>query len=328
MTARHVPGKAPRRPRGTPRRRSPVSRERVLRTLTFWLRPYFVLRVVNRFQRIVGFDRAIALASSALTAMIPLAILVSVISERLGGKSTADRIIDRYDLTGGGAGAVRDVFSPAGGGQTSVGVLGVFFLLLAVLSFTRATQRLVERTWDLEPLSVRNTVNGLVWAGGLVVYFGASGAVRGVLGGGPLELAATLATLPITGVFLLWSGWLLSGKRIGRDELLPFAVLGAALLSLYALAADIYLPHLFSTYATRYGVIGAVFAMISALFCIMTLVVVSAAAGREVHVELQDIRAGRRPADDEVRRQWDDLVAEARSRWETRRPQVIRRRRA
>ena len=39
-----------------------VDRERVIRTLTFWLRPQFVLRVVNRFQKIVGFDRAVALA--------------------------------------------------------------------------------------------------------------------------------------------------------------------------------------------------------------------------------------------------------------------------
>ena len=117
---------------------------------------------------------------------------------------------------------------------------------------------------------------------------------------------------------------MLSGKRIRREELLPFAVLGAVLLSMYMLAADVYLPNLFSTYATRYGVIGAVFALISALFCVMTLVVVSAAAGREVHVELQDIRAGRRPPADEVRRQWQDLVAEIRSHWKTRRTRVCK----
>ena len=49
-----------------------VDRERVVRTLTFWLRPQFVLRVFNRFQKVAGFDRAIALASGALTATIPL----------------------------------------------------------------------------------------------------------------------------------------------------------------------------------------------------------------------------------------------------------------
>ena len=80
-----------------------MDRERVLRTLTFWLRPEFVLRVVNRFQKVAGFDRSIALASSALTAVIPLAIVAGAITSALGGKSTAERIIDRYDLTGGGA---------------------------------------------------------------------------------------------------------------------------------------------------------------------------------------------------------------------------------
>ncbi len=38
---------------------------RPLRTLTFWLRPAFVLRVLARFQRVAGFDRSMALASSA-----------------------------------------------------------------------------------------------------------------------------------------------------------------------------------------------------------------------------------------------------------------------
>ena len=43
--------------------------------LFFWLRPDFLLRCLRRFQALEGFDRAIALASSAFTAMIPLAIL-------------------------------------------------------------------------------------------------------------------------------------------------------------------------------------------------------------------------------------------------------------
>ena len=51
----------------------------------------------------------------------------------------------------------------------------------------------------------------------------------------------------------------------------------------------------------------------------------SAAAGRDVHDELDRIRRGERPAEDEVRRQWDELTAEARSRWQTVRTRVPRR---
>ena len=303
-----------------------MDRERVVRTLTFWLRPEFVLRVVNRFQKLAGFDRSIALASAALTATIPLLIVTSAIASELGGRGTAERIIERYDLTGGGAEAVEDIFAPASGTSTSLGIVGFLFLMIAVLSFTRAVQRLFEQTWELSPLSVRNTFNGLLWIGGLVVYAALSGVLQAALGRSRLELAPTLLAVPLSAVFLIWSGWVLSAKRIGRQDLLPFGIVGAALLAVYSVGAAVYVPHLFNTYATRYGVIGAVFAMISALFCVMVTVVASAAAGREVRDELDRIQRGEQPADDEVRRQWDEITAQARSRWDTLRTQIHERR--
>jgi uncharacterized BrkB/YihY/UPF0761 family membrane protein len=309
------------------RKRRRVDRERVVRSLTFWLRPEFVLRVVNRFQKVAGFDRSIALASGALTAMIPLTIVVSAVASQLGGKGTADRIIDRYDLTGGGAEAVKDVFAPPEGSSTSIGILGFLFLMVAVLSFTRGVQRLVEQTWELEPLSVRNTFNGLLWIGGLVLYLALSGILHAVLGRTRLELSAALLAAPLTAAFLVWSGRVLSAKRIERQDLLPFGIFGAVLLALYSVGATVYVPHLFSSYSTRYGVIGAVFAMISALFAVMVVLVGSAAAGREIDEELGRIRRGEKPADDEVQHQWDEVTAQARSRWDTLREQSQERRR-
>ena len=303
-----------------------VNRERVVRTLTFWLRPEFVLRVVNRFQKLAGFDRSIALASAALTATIPLLIVTSAVASELGGKGTAERIIDRYELTGGGAEAVKDVFSPPVGTDTTLGIVGLLFLLVAVLSFSRAVQRLIEQTWELSPLSVRNTFNGLLWIGGLTAYLAVSGLIHAALGRGRLELTAALLAAPLTAAFLLWSGRVLSAKRIPRADLVPFAIIGSVLLAACSVGATVYVPHLFDTYATRYGVIGAVFAMISGFFCVMVVVVGSAAAGREVHDELDRIRRGEMPAENEVRRQWDQVTGEARSRWETLRVRMHERR--
>jgi uncharacterized BrkB/YihY/UPF0761 family membrane protein len=303
-----------------------VKRENAVRTLTFWLRPEFVLRVVNRFQKLAGFDRSIALASGALTALIPLTIVASAFSSELGGKGTAERIIDRYDLTGGGAEAVQDIFAPASGTSTSLGILGFLFLMVTVLSFSRAVQRLVEQTWELEPLSVRNTFNGLLWIGGLGLYAALSGLLQVGLGRSKVDLAAALLALPLSVVFLIWSGRVLSAKRIERHDLLPFGIVGAVLLALYSVGAAVYVPHLFSTYATRYGVIGAVFAIISALFAVMVVVVASAATGREVRDELDRIHRGEKPAEDEVRQQWDQVIGEARSRWDTLRAQIQERR--
>jgi uncharacterized BrkB/YihY/UPF0761 family membrane protein len=304
-----------------PRRRR-VDRERIERTLTFWLRPEFVLRVVNRFQKVAGFDRAIALASGALTATIPLTIVTSAVTSQFGGKGTAERIIDRYELTGGGAEAVRDIFAPPTGASTSLGVLGFLFLLVAVLSFSRGVQRLFEQTWELDPLSVRNTFNGLLWICGLALYLLLGGVLHAVLGRSRLDLSAAVLDMPLSAVFLVWSGWLLSAKRIARRALLPFGVLGAVALAVYSVGATVYVPHLFDTYATRYGVIGAVFAMISALFCVMVVMVGSAAAGREIDDELARIQRGEKPADNEIERQWAEVTAQARSRWDTLRERV------
>ena len=183
-------------------------RERILRTLTFWLRPEFVLRVLNRFQKVVGFDRSIALASGALTAMIPPSIVSPAPCLRSWGEGARPRRGSdpiAYELTGGGAEAVGGTSSRRPRRRsTSLGMLGVLFLMVAVLSFTRAVQRLFEQTGGLKPLSVPNTFNGLLWIGvGLAVC--TARAACHLAGAQRLELSAAL--LAPVGLFLLWSGW-------------------------------------------------------------------------------------------------------------------------
>ena len=138
-----------------------------------------------------------------------------------------------------------------------------------------------------------------------------------------LRKGSPLITIIATaGGFLVVSGRLLSGWRIAWHALIPFGVVGAVFLALYSIGAAVYLPHLFNTYAARYGVIGAVFAMISALFALNCVLVGSAVVGREVRVELDNIRDGIRPSDDEVRKQWDIIISESRTRWHAVRDQL------
>ena len=300
-----------------------INRERIVRTLTFWLRPAFALRVINRFQKIVGFDRSMALASSALTALVPLSVLLGAVLGNFVHLDAAERIIKRYHLTGAGATAVRSLFSPAEATSASVGIFGVLFLTISVLSFARAAQRLFEQAWELKPLSVRNTRNGLWWILTLGGYVVITTLLSGLHSGGALGLAtATVCGVLVTAAFLVWSGRILSARRISWRDLLPFGITGAVLTAAYSVGATIYMPHLFNSTAARYGVVGAVFAMISALFAAMLVLVASAALGREVRDELSRIRQGHRPSDHEVRRQWDSVVEQTRSRWRTAREQV------
>ncbi|MEV7730232.1 YhjD/YihY/BrkB family envelope integrity protein [Streptomyces sp. NPDC087917] len=305
-----------------------VNRERLTRTLTFWLRPAFTLRVVNRFQKVAGFDRSMSLASSALTALIPLAILGGALLNLVSNRDVASQIIERYGLTGSGAEAVTDLFASTADPATStgVGIVGTIFVMISVLGFSRAAQRVFEQAWELKPLSVRNTLNGLLWILCSTVYLALTGWIGAVLDQGRVGLTSAACQAVLAAAFLVVTGRILSAKRLAWRELVPFGVLAAVLAACYSVGASIYLPHLFNSYATSYGALGAVFALISALFGAMLVLVGSAALGREVYEELGRIRDGQRPADDEVRREWDAVVAEMRSRWRTARRQFAPRR--
>ena len=170
-------------------------------------------------------------------------------------------------------------------------------------------------------MSVRNSFNDLLWLAGLIAYLVISGVAHREIGSSRVQIGANLLLTPLTAIFLAWSGRVLSAKRIELRSLAPFAIVASLALAVYFAGAAVYVPHLFSSYASRYGAIGAVFAMISALFGFMVALVASAALGREVFDELNRIRAGERPADDEVRREWNTFIREARSRWQTLRDQ-------
>ena len=164
-------------------------------------------------------------------------------ASQLGGKDAAERIIDRYELTGGGAEAVQAIFAPPSGISTTLGIVGFFFLMLAVLSFARAVQRLFEQTWELVPLSVRNTANGLLWIGGLAVYLGRQRFPSCLAGTQPPRAQRGAARHTADGsCSSSGAGGCSAPERIPRQNLTPFAVLGSVLLALYSIGATAYIP--------------------------------------------------------------------------------------
>jgi uncharacterized BrkB/YihY/UPF0761 family membrane protein len=295
-----------------------VDRERVLRDLTFWLRPDFVVRCLRRFQALEGFDRAIALASLSFSALIPLAIVTGGI---LSDQDAGSELVSRFGLEGKGASAVTELFDTGEDLTSGFSLFSAFLLLVTILSFSRALQRLFERTWQLEPLSVRNTKNGVIWVGGLIVYSALTGFLRVEFDSGLIEIL-TLAALAVAAlVFVVWSGEILTNHRVTRRQMMPAAILVVALSAVFAIGGDIYVPRLFNSYADRYGALGAVFALISWLFVLMVALVAAVAVGREVWAELEAIRRGDRPSNDQIEAEW----AAVRAQMDEGRTQVARR---
>src|SRR5690348_7917271 len=93
-----------------------------LRFIRDWLAEFIALQ---------GFDRAVALAGQAFTALIPLLIVYSAIVSKQSGRDFADQVVDTFDLTGAAAATVRQAFAPATSVESSVSVLGVFILVFS-----------------------------------------------------------------------------------------------------------------------------------------------------------------------------------------------------
>ena len=151
---------------------------------------------------------------------------------------------------------------------------------------------------------MRNTKNGLVWIGGLIVYATAAGFVRTTFDDGVLEVVTSTALVAASLAFTLWTGRVLTNRRVTIRQLLPGAILLVVLTTIVGIAGDIYVPRLFNSYATRYGALGAVFAMISWLFVLAVVIVGSVAVGREVWAELEAIRRGDKPSNAQIEAEW------------------------
>ena len=91
---------------------------------------------------------------------------------------------------------------------------------------------------------------------------------------------ALVASVALGVGFLVWTGRLLERARGSRRATCCRSRSSSRPASpIYGVVSDVWIPRLFNTYAARYGVIGATFAIISALFGAMFVVVVMTRSG-------------------------------------------------
>jgi membrane protein len=192
-----------------------------------------------------------------------------------GDDNLADRIVERFGLEGSSARSVHALFNSAGEVESAVTWVSVVILVLATLSFTRATQRMFQRAYGLASGGPRDMWRGLMWLVGFAAWISFSSPLREELedfGGLFLALIAS----GVTGLALwLWTPAILLGISDWR-RLLPGAIVSGVLGALAGVASGIYIPILLRWSADRYGLIGVAFSMQSWLL-VMAFVVVSGA---------------------------------------------------
>jgi|tagenome__1003787_1003787.scaffolds.fasta_scaffold20952473_2 membrane protein len=242
----------------------------------------FLIACLGRFVKINGRDRILSLAGQSFIAVVPAIIVVSSLSSNPDALS--DRLIERLGLTGSAADAVHELFAQPTNSPGAVTFLGLLILFFSFLSFMRALQRTYESAWELPPVGLRGTLHGL----SSVVIFAVLLVALGLLGTLSRSIpAGSVLTLPlkvvVSAVLWLQLQRMLLSRRVSRRQLRPGAVVAGLMQVVTSVYAATYLPHLVSTDAERYGVIGVTFALLTWLIVIaagmVAIAVVSAEAG-------------------------------------------------
>jgi hypothetical protein len=123
----------------------------------------FVRDWLARFLELQGFDRAVALAGQAFTALVPLLIVYGAITSNASGRVFADQLISVPSAsaaprprTCGRRSRLRPTSRAASAARGDL-------LVFSALSFTRALQRLYQLAWEQPSLGMRAAKWGLIW---------------------------------------------------------------------------------------------------------------------------------------------------------------------
>jgi membrane protein len=230
---------------------------------------------LTRFVAVQGVDRAMAIGAQAYTALIPLLIVYASLLPRADNEDFADTMIKEFELSGSTAASFKRAFAPAGEVESGVTALGVLLLLVSALSFTRGMQRLYEGVFDLEKLGVKNTPRALLWLFVITAFLAVRPLILGQLHG----VVSEVATLAFSTLLWLLTPYLMLGRRVSWQRLLPGAVLTAIGMAGVGIWSVIWMPHTLASSASQFGLIGIGFALLTWLIAIAGVIVVTSTGG-------------------------------------------------
>jgi membrane protein len=239
----------------------------------------FVGRCIYRFIELESVDRALALSSRAFVAIIPLAIVASALSP--AGEDVGDRMVNRFELEGAAARAVRQLFATPSDVRGAVSVVGLVALVITSVSLGRMIQRTYERIWRLPTEGPRGILRALTWIGAFALWLAVVVPIRNALQDLELPGLGVIVTVATSTALWVWTPYVLLGGRISWRRLLPSAVVTGVALSVLTAASVLYLPRTIERAAELYGLIGVTFGFITWLWVTALVIIAAAIVGAE-----------------------------------------------
>lgn len=248
----------------------------------------FGWRFYRRVVEIDGIDRAIAIGALSFTALFPLLIVWTALLSRGDGERIADRLVDRFDLSGSSADSIHSAFLAPIGSSTAT-VVGAVLVALTALSFTRGMQRMYETAWRLERRGMKGSGWGLLWLAELLAWLFLQPALDDALRPG-VNAAVSLA---LACVLWLTTPYLLLGRRIHYRKLLPSAALSTVAMTVAGLVSVVVMPRIVASSSEQFGTIGIAFALLTWLTALAMVTMGVAVLGAELDTSRS--RAGAPP---------------------------------
>jgi membrane protein len=245
-----------------------------------------------RLREVEFLDRGVVLAAQAFLALFPMLIVVAAVLPNAAGQGIVNVTRTRLGIAGTTEESLGQLIAAREDIQGSVGVISVFMLIVTATSFTRVLQRVYERAWQLPPAGARASWRGLVWLVGAIAYLGLLGFAARLTARLPYATPAR-ALGAVVAAFCLWwwSQRMLTARRVRWRALIPGAALSAVgMLTLSVLSARI-VPRMIESNQSTLGTAGVIFALVSWLIVIGTVLVVTATVGALLAQE--DSRIGR-----------------------------------
>lgn len=228
-------------------------------------------------------DTGLALASRLFVAAVPLALLVTALLP--AGETFAEHLASGLRLEGAGRAAAEQLFATPDTVRSGITLVTVVVVAYSVVSCGGVLQRMYLAAWRLGAsgqgrflLDMRTRA---VWACGFVFYLGATYAQPDTSGAWWSTLR-DIARPAIAVGFFAWTPYVLLGRRVSARRLLPSALISAVALGVATAVAPLYIPHLASTSAERYGLVGFTFAFLTWLFAQGVLIATAAVIGAAI----------------------------------------------
>ena len=243
----------------------------------------FAGRCVRRFLLMSGIDRCIVLASQALTALIPLLILVTTFVPSDQENVLARIIITKFGLSGDSAAAVEQLFKTPENASSSVSVFSALLLVFSGVSFTRRLQTMYLTAWERDRMGVRSSFFAALGLAALLaevtlIYF-----IRGLVRQLPGDWLWMLPLSAATGL-VIWTSipYLLMHRQVHWRRLLAAGAISSVGSAVFGVATTIYMPPLIARYSNEFGLFGITIALIGWLLSASAVIVSSTAIGAEL----------------------------------------------